>query len=146
MAAARIIIGTCAAAVEIAFAIGVACEHKPHQRSERRGPPIAPAAAEMADESTQQPAVKVHGRTGAPQCYAVRDFLYRNDVPFEWVELHNDDDARAIGAGAERRAVSQRRRLLRRGRQRGCGLRGPPRRRGRRRQLGGTSDAAFLAR
>ena len=41
--------------------------------------------------------VKVFGRTGSPQCFAVRDFLYRNDVAFEWIELHTDDDARAIG-------------------------------------------------
>ena len=41
--------------------------------------------------------VKVYGRTGSPQCYAVRDFLYRNDVPFEWIELRTDEAARAIG-------------------------------------------------
>ncbi len=41
--------------------------------------------------------VKVYGRTGSPQCYAIRDFLYRNDVRFEWVELHTDEEARAIG-------------------------------------------------
>jgi thioredoxin reductase (NADPH) len=103
MAAARIIIGTCAAAVEITFAIDVACEHKPHQRSEGARPADCTPAAEMADESsTRQPVVKVYGRTAAPQCYAVRDFLYRNDVPFEWVELHNDDDARAIGLESAR--------------------------------------------
>jgi thioredoxin reductase (NADPH) len=53
----------------------------------------------MADEPTPQPSeiVKVFGRTGSPQCYSIRDFLYRNDVPFEWVELHTDDEARAIG-------------------------------------------------
>jgi thioredoxin reductase (NADPH) len=50
----------------------------------------------MADE--QPPKVlKVFGRTGSPHCYAIRDFLYRNDVPFEWVELRTDADARAIG-------------------------------------------------
>ena len=37
--------------------------------------------------------VKVYGRTGSPQCYAVRDFLYRNDVPFEWIELRTDEAA-----------------------------------------------------
>ena len=45
----------------------------------------------------QQSKVKVFGRTGSPQGFAVRDFLYRNDVPFEWTELHTDDEARAIG-------------------------------------------------
>ncbi len=39
----------------------------------------------------------VYGRTGSAQCYAVRDFLYRNDVPFKWVEVVNDESARAIG-------------------------------------------------
>jgi len=41
--------------------------------------------------------VTVYGRTGSAQCYAVRDFLYRNDVPFKWVEVVNDESARAIG-------------------------------------------------
>ena len=41
--------------------------------------------------------VKVIGRTGSPACYAIRDFLYRNDVPFEWVELRDDEHARALG-------------------------------------------------
>jgi len=45
----------------------------------------------------QQSKVKVFGRTGSPQGFAVRDFLYRNDVAFEWIELHTDDEARAIG-------------------------------------------------
>jgi thioredoxin reductase (NADPH) len=49
----------------------------------------------MADQHPQ--VVKVFGTTRSPQCYAVRDFLYRNDVPFEWIELRTDDDARAIG-------------------------------------------------
>ena len=51
----------------------------------------------MADERASEQPVKVFGRTGLPQCYAVRDFLYRNDVPFEWMELENDEQARAIG-------------------------------------------------
>ena len=29
--------------------------------------------------------VKITGRPGSPQAYAIRDFLHRNDVPFEWV-------------------------------------------------------------
>jgi thioredoxin reductase (NADPH) len=45
----------------------------------------------------QPAAVKVFGKTGSPQCYAVRDFLYRNDVPFEWVEVHDDEEAKALG-------------------------------------------------
>jgi thioredoxin reductase (NADPH) len=49
----------------------------------------------MADQHLQ--AIKIVGTTGSPQCYAVRDFLYRNDVPFEWVELRTDEEARANG-------------------------------------------------
>src|SRR5258705_3412250 len=41
--------------------------------------------------------VKVFGRTGSPHSYAIRDFLYRNDVPFEWIELRTDEEARALG-------------------------------------------------
>src|SRR5258705_8853942 len=41
--------------------------------------------------------VKVFGRTGSPHSYAIRDFLYRNDVPFEWIELRTDEEARAVG-------------------------------------------------
>ena len=53
----------------------------------------------MADEHPpEKPAVvKVFGRTGSPPCYAVRDFLYRNDIRFEWVEIRTDDQARALG-------------------------------------------------
>jgi len=47
--------------------------------------------------SPQSAEVKVFGRSGLPMCYAVRDFLYRNDVRFEWIELRKDEDARAIG-------------------------------------------------
>ncbi len=34
--------------------------------------------------SEDPPKVKVIGRPGSPQAYAIRDFLHRNDVPFEW--------------------------------------------------------------
>jgi thioredoxin reductase (NADPH) len=53
----------------------------------------------MADEhQPEKPSVvKVFGRTGSPPCYAVRDFLYRNDIPFAWVEIRTDEEARAIG-------------------------------------------------
>src|SRR6266850_1619152 len=47
--------------------------------------------------SDQRPLVTVYGRTGSAHCHAVRDFLFRNDVPFEWVGLHTDVEARAIG-------------------------------------------------
>ena len=62
----------------------------------------------------QPPLVKIYGRTGSAQCYAVRDFLYRNDVPFEWVELRTDEEARAIGARQRHRRSPAGLRLRRR--------------------------------
>src|SRR2546422_2637907 len=34
--------------------------------------------------------VKLYGRPGSPQAHAIRDFLYRSDVPFEWIEHEKD--------------------------------------------------------
>jgi len=47
--------------------------------------------------SPDNPVVTVYGRAGSAPCYAVRDFLYRNDVRFRWVELRTDEDARMHG-------------------------------------------------
>jgi thioredoxin reductase (NADPH) len=41
------------------------------------------------------PAVRVYGKRGSPQAYAIRDFLQRSDVPFDWIELANHEQARA---------------------------------------------------
>ena len=41
------------------------------------------------------PSVRLYGKRGSPQAYAIRDFLQRSDVPFEWVELANHEQARA---------------------------------------------------
>jgi thioredoxin reductase (NADPH) len=38
--------------------------------------------------------IKLLGRAGMPLGYMIRDFLHRSDVPFEWVELTGDDEAR----------------------------------------------------
>ncbi len=33
---------------------------------------------------SDKPTIKIVGRPGSPEAYAIRDFLHRNDVPFEW--------------------------------------------------------------
>jgi len=43
------------------------------------------------------PIVKVFGKAGSPPAYSIRDFLYRNGVPFEWTELTTDEQASQIG-------------------------------------------------
>jgi thioredoxin reductase (NADPH) len=47
-------------------------------------------------EANRPPLVKVYGRRGAAEGYAIRDFLYRCDIPFEWVELDSDEMARSV--------------------------------------------------
>lgn len=49
------------------------------------------------DPSHSGPPIKICGKVGCPLAYAIRDFLHRNDVPFEWNELRTDDQCRAIG-------------------------------------------------
>lgn len=39
--------------------------------------------------------VRVYGKRESPQAYAIRDYLQRSDVPFEWVELKDNEQARA---------------------------------------------------
>src|SRR3981189_3668448 len=50
-----------------------------------------------AKVKTQIPVVKIVGKPGSPIAYAIRDFLHRSDVPYEWIEIHNDEQARAEG-------------------------------------------------
>src|SRR5260370_11554157 len=45
----------------------------------------------------QPPRLKLYGTLGSPAAYAIRDFLTRSDVPFEWVELKTPEQAREIG-------------------------------------------------
>ncbi len=40
------------------------------------------------------PLVRIYGRLGDSEGYAIRDFLSRSDLPFEFVPLHSDDEAR----------------------------------------------------
>jgi len=61
--------------------------------------------AEQSETGTR-PLVKIFGR------YAIRDFLHRSDIPFEWVHLENDEDARAkAGVHSCHDASSTRRRV-----------------------------------
>jgi thioredoxin reductase (NADPH) len=38
--------------------------------------------------------MRLMGTHGCPAAYAIRDFLGRSDVPFEWIELTSEDQAR----------------------------------------------------
>lgn len=40
---------------------------------------------------------KLYGRTGSAHAHAIRDFLHRSDIPFEWIEVPSDEAARALG-------------------------------------------------
>src|ERR1700736_4971825 len=56
----------------------------------------------MAERSEigKTPLVKILGRAGSATAYAIRDYLHRSDVPFEWIQLDNDEQARKL-AGVE---------------------------------------------
>ncbi len=47
------------------------------------------------------PPIKILGRTASSCGYMIRDFLHRSDVPFEWIELTSDEDARAQAGVSE---------------------------------------------
>jgi thioredoxin reductase (NADPH) len=38
--------------------------------------------------------VRILGRSTSPLGYMIRDFLQRSDIPFEWIEIRDDEDAR----------------------------------------------------
>lgn len=46
-------------------------------------------------QATQPPAVKIFGKAASSLGYMLRDFLQRSDVPFEWIEVSDAEDARA---------------------------------------------------
>jgi thioredoxin reductase (NADPH) len=39
--------------------------------------------------------VQVFGTRGSAQAHAIREFLHRSDIPYEWIELSNDQQARS---------------------------------------------------
>jgi thioredoxin reductase (NADPH) len=45
-------------------------------------------------ETAQKPLVTIVGRLGEAGGYAIRDFLHRSDIPFDWVQLQSDEDAK----------------------------------------------------
>jgi thioredoxin reductase (NADPH) len=38
--------------------------------------------------------LRLYGKRGCPSAYAIRDFLQRSDIPFEWIELRDNEYAR----------------------------------------------------
>ncbi|HEX4594213.1 MAG TPA: hypothetical protein VH157_08050, partial [Bryobacteraceae bacterium] len=50
----------------------------------------------MAESMGKQPVseLRLFGTRGSPAAYKIRDFLQRSDVPFRWVELTTDGQAR----------------------------------------------------
>ena len=53
----------------------------------------------MTDQPSnkQSLGVRVFGKVESALAYAIRDFLHRGDVPFEWTALINDKQAREGG-------------------------------------------------
>jgi thioredoxin reductase (NADPH) len=49
---------------------------------------------------TSPATVRIFGTRGSVACYSIRDFLHRSDVPFQWIELTSDEQARS-SAGVE---------------------------------------------
>ncbi|MCU1257525.1 MAG: Thioredoxin reductase [Bryobacterales bacterium] len=51
---------------------------------------------EQPQQQDQAEPIKLFGTAGSPLGYMIRDFLYRSDIPFEWIELKTDDQARTL--------------------------------------------------
>jgi thioredoxin reductase (NADPH) len=49
----------------------------------------------MSDDRTNG-RVLILGKAGSPMGYMIRDFMHRSDIPFEWIELRDDQAARQI--------------------------------------------------
>ena len=53
----------------------------------------------------ETPQVRVFGTRGSAAAYAIRDFLSRSDVPFQWIELTSDEHARSSWRTSRSRRV-----------------------------------------
>jgi thioredoxin reductase (NADPH) len=79
----------------------------PNSRSTRGGvsahglmeqtPVVVRSAMTKFDMSNSKSPLRLLGRRGSAEAYALRDFLYRSGVPFEWIELATDTQAREHG-------------------------------------------------
>src|SRR6476661_1171114 len=49
----------------------------------------------MSDDRTNG-RVLILGKAGSPMGYMIRDFMHRSDIPFEWIELRDEQAARQI--------------------------------------------------
>jgi thioredoxin reductase (NADPH) len=47
----------------------------------------------VGPQDKQNGKVLIMGKSSSPLGYMIRDFLHRSDIPFEWVELHTDEEA-----------------------------------------------------
>jgi thioredoxin reductase (NADPH) len=50
----------------------------------------------FASNSPYSLQLRLFGTHGSPNSYGLRDFLYRSNVPFEWIELTSDQQAREL--------------------------------------------------
>jgi thioredoxin reductase (NADPH) len=51
-------------------------------------------------DAATQSTIKILGTRGSAECYSIRDFLHRSDVPFQWIDLTSDAQARAEAQAA----------------------------------------------
>jgi hypothetical protein len=50
----------------------------------------------MATSQGDPARIKIYGKYGSALGYMIRDFLHRSDIPFEWVELTSNEQAREL--------------------------------------------------
>jgi len=52
------------------------------------------AEAALMNESVQR--IQIFGKRGSAEAYAIRDFLHRSDVPFDWIQVNSSEEARKL--------------------------------------------------